>query len=195
MKFSLIFPNPYTNNTNLCCSYNIYENVYRTYYENKSKLEEMAHYDKLTGLFNRHYLLSYMHDITYDQFKNYWIAIIDIDDFKKINDTYGHNAGDYILKSVADIIKNYLPESIICRWGGEEFLILASGDKIHASKLDDMRKEISETVMDFEERKISITVTIGTEMYSDNTSIDKWISLADKKLYTGKNSGKNQVVY
>lgn len=161
----------------------------------ESKLEEMAHCDKLTGLFNRHYLLSYMDEIAQEGFQNYWIAIIDIDNFKKVNDTYGHNGGDFILKSISGIAKEFFSESIVCRWGGEEFIILASGDVVPDSELDDMRKKISGTVMDFEEHKICVTITIGTQRYSDNLSIDKWISMADEKLYEGKNSGKNKVVY
>lgn len=159
------------------------------------ELEEMAHCDKLTGLFNRHYLLSHMDEIAQDGFQNYWIAIIDIDNFKKVNDTYGHNGGDYILKNIADIAGKFFSESTVCRWGGEEFIILASGDKVPDTRLDDMRKKISETVMDFENQRISITITVGTERYSDSYSIDQWISVADKKLYEGKNSGKNKVVY
>lgn len=161
----------------------------------QNELERIAHCDRLTGLFNRHYLLSHMDEIAQDGFQNYWIAIIDIDNFKKVNDTYGHNGGDYILKNVADTAKEFFSESTVCRWGGEEFIILASGDKVPDTRLDDMRKKISETVMNFENQQISITVTAGTERYSDSYSIDQWISVADKKLYEGKNSGKNKVVY
>lgn len=167
----------------------------KTITDAQNELEKIAHCDKLTGLFNRHYLLAHMDEISEKGFDNYWIAILDIDNFKKVNDTYGHNGGDCILKNVASIVEKSFQNCTVCRWGGEEFIILASGNTVSDSCLDNMRQEIADTVTNFENQEIHVTVTVGTERYSEGLSIDKWISMADAKLYKGKNSGKNMVVY
>lgn len=174
----------------------VYMRIYvDTIRKTEAMLEETALCDKLTGLYNRHYLLSFAENYSAVQLKKYWIAILDIDNFKKVNDTYGHNAGDMILKSVAIIAKDTFSDATVCRWGGEEFIIFASSEKISDSKLEDLRIKISENTVTYEDNAISVTVTVGTERYSEGIDIDKWISIADEKLYKGKNSGKNQVVY
>ncbi len=173
----------------------IYMKLYiNTIRNTEQMLEKTANCDKLTGLFNRHYILSYMDSLTEKDLASYSIAILDIDNFKKVNDTYGHNAGDFILKSVADIARDFFSECTVCRWGGEEFVILGPMDTVSETKLDDMRKKIAETVLDYNDNRINVTVTIGTERYSEGIDTDKWISIADEKLYTGKTCGKNKVV-
>lgn len=166
-----------------------------TIVETEIKLSDMALKDKLTGLYNRHYMISSMEEMQKNGFENHWIAILDIDNFKKINDTYGHNCGDYVLKTVASTVHDAFPKCIVCRWGGEEFIVLASKAQVSDTELDNMRQKIADTTMEFENQNIKVTVTVGTERYSDGISADQWISRADAKLYQGKNSGKNKVVY
>lgn len=159
------------------------------------ELEQMAHVDKLTGLYNRHYILSYIEKINPENLNDYWIAILDIDNFKKVNDVYGHNCGDYVLKTVAQNAREVCSGCTVCRWGGEEFIILAPADKCSSLILETLRKSISELQMHFEDKDLRVTATIGTEDYTENYGIDEWISYADQKLYIGKQSGKNKVVY
>ena len=83
----------------------------------------------------------------------------------------------------------------VCRWGGEEFIILAAADKCDSGILEKLRTNIADLRMNYENKDINVTVTIGTEDYSDKYGIDEWISYADQKLYLGKQSGKNKVVY
>ncbi len=160
----------------------------------ENKLEDIALRDKLTGLYNRHYFFSLMSEKSPGDFKNYWIAILDIDNFKEVNDTYGHNCGDYVLKCIAAIVNDCFSDGTVCRWGGEEFIILAQNEKSPVSLLEEMRQIISDNLMIFEENKIRVTVTVGVEQYSENLGIDKWISCADAKLYEGKINGKNKIV-
>ena len=92
-------------------------------YENQ--LKQTALIDRLTGLYNRHYMVGRLESAVKEN-GPHSVAMIDIDDFKKINDRYGHNAGDYVLVNVARILKNICRDCKVSRWGGEEFLILAS---------------------------------------------------------------------
>lgn len=161
----------------------------------EKKLEHIAMFDKLTGLYNRHYLLRKIEELSKDDLSDYWIAILDIDNFKKVNDIYGHNCGDYVLKKVAETTKSLCRECIVCRWGGEEFIVFASSGKCSAEILKTVRYEIDNLMLEFEKQDIHVTVTIGAENYSPDRSVDAWISKADENLYFGKTHGKNQVVY
>ncbi len=161
----------------------------------ESELERLALYDKLTGLHNRHYFLNFSSGLSKERLRKYWIAIIDIDNFKKVNDVYGHNCGDYVLKSVAETISEVCSRCSVCRWGGEEFIILADSGEEENTVLETLRQKIASTELHFEDSTLNVTVTTGTEKYSEGLNIDNWISLADAKLYEGKKSGKNRVVY
>lgn len=162
---------------------------------NETKLSELALKDKLTGLYNRHYLLSFIESISNDDLSKYWLAMLDIDDFKKINDEFGHECGDHVLKQIADIINKLCCNCTVCRWGGEEFIILGSKEFSDIKILSELKNRISEKNISYENNNLNITATIGAENYSKYDNVDKWISAADKKLYTGKNSGKNVVIY
>ena len=156
---------------------------------------EVLH-DKLTGLPNRYYMSSFFASMDHTSSRKcYWIAILDLDDFKAVNDTYGHNCGDYVLVTVADIMKEKGREQELCRWGGEEFLIAGSNDgEDPVQVLQNLREAIAEHVFRYEDIMLHITVTIGMTWFVPNESIDEWIESADKKLYQGKKSGKNCVV-
>ena len=162
--------------------------------DSEEKLENMALIDNLTGLYNRHYLLRTLDQMKIVTPKKHWLALLDIDNFKMINDTYGHLCGDYILRRVSDISKQECKDCIVCRWGGEEFIILPTSDKTDQSILDKLRRRISDENFVFENNNIHITVTIGSAFHNGNMTHDIWISEADKKLYYGKENGKDQVV-
>lgn len=163
-------------------------------YENK--LKDAALIDKLTGLYNRHYMMEKLEKTVYDSGPKF-VTMIDIDDFKKINDRYGHNAGDYILINVARIMREVCKDCDISRWGGEEFLIYSSGN-LRAKGLpmfETLRQRVESEDFVFGEEHIKVTITSGMAEYTSDSSVDKWVNAADDNLYTGKKTGKNKVVY
>ena len=115
------------------------------------------------------------------------IIMTDIDDFKKINDTYGHAAGDIVLEEVSGIIlEDVRDEDCVCRWGGEEILILIRSAQ-------DTAANVAQSI-DIGEEKIAITMTLGVTQYRENDSVDTIVERADRSMYKGKKNGKNQVV-
>ena len=150
--------------------------------------------DELTQINNRYGLFDYLESES-DK-SSLLLALFDIDDFKNINDSYGHVVGDYILKSVAQLTVENLPDSFVCRYGGEEFVVVLKGNNSISfyERLENFRKIIEKEVFEFEKQKIKITITIGAVNNSKDMPLEKWIELADKKMYSGKNSGKNQTV-
>lgn len=158
----------------------------------EKQLTKIALYDKLTGLYNRHFVIDYLNENKPS--KGSWIAILDIDNFKKINDSYGHAAGDYVLSKLAETLTGICSNSIVSRWGGEEFLILCNDASESVDVLEELRKKVSAAPLEYNGESISITVTVGVSFYGGSESIDNWIQDADKKLYYGKNNGKNVVI-
>ena len=161
----------------------------------EDKLTAIAHTDRLTGLYNRHFMMTKLED-TMKGGKPIFVAMSDIDDFKKINDHYGHNAGDYVLRTISQLMKDNCSGSEISRWGGEEFLILSEGEVegVGFEMIERLRKTIEAYDFVFEDQKIPVTITSGIASYRKGNSVDAWINEADEKLYVGKNSGKNKVV-
>ena len=166
--------------------------------ENTS-LEQLANYDPLTKLMNRRSMDIYLRDaIERAEQKGEMLCIImtDIDDFKKINDTYGHAAGDIVLEEVSGIIlEDVRDEDCVCRWGGEEILILIrSAQDTAANVAQRICKDIAASRIDIGEEKIAITMTLGVTQYRENDSVDTIVERADRSMYKGKKNGKNQVV-
>lgn len=160
-------------------------------------LQAQAYTDALTEMYNRHYANMILNQI---QCKNVdhpiSIAMIDIDDFKKINDTYGHDAGDLALKDVANKIKSNIRQSdFVFRWGGEEFLVLLNDINLEKSfeVLDKIRKCVESHIIYYADKTFSVTVTIGVS-WLDNRDICGSIDVCDQKLYEGKRTGKNKIV-
>lgn len=167
---------------------------------NEDRLSKQAEYDALTGLPNRHYIIKHLNKLLENnEAEGYWLAMIDIDNFKSINDTYGHNFGDEALKALAAILKDPKHDVTVCRWGGEEFLIvgrLSEASRVPFDKIDGIRKQVEayELIYQPENKRVPLTVTIGAATYSNEPSIEDWVSIADKRLYVGKYNGKNRVV-
>ena len=152
--------------------------------------------DNLTQIPNRYDLYNYLDSI--DDRKDYLLAIFDIDDFKKINDKYGHLCGDYILKEVADISKGYLYNAFVSRYGGEEFIVIykIEDDVNDVLKIfDDFRIKIQNTEFVYNNTKIHLTITIGIKKYHDDINNETWIEEADENLYEGKKLGKNTIIF
>lgn len=175
----------------------------KTAVKSESILQGLAMQDELTGLYNRHMMKAIL-EVTYEnsnkQNTNFFVAILDIDDFKNVNDTYGHNGGDYVLQQIGKIMRKATEldtlNTIVCRWGGEEFLILQKkyDYKNSYDQIINISNIISETTFLFENKEISVTVSGGFSQYKREYSIDDIIRIADTNLYKAKERGKNCIV-
>ena len=161
----------------------------------EERLTEMAHKDQLTGLFNRHYMMTYLDELYQQMPPEQWAAMIDIDNFKAINDTYGHHGGDHVLLELSRMMSEVCNDCVIARWGGEEFLIVTNGTAQDSALPEVLRRAVDGAEFTFEGRSIPVSITVGVAAYEEGQTIDQWIQAADRKLYSGKNEGKNQVVY
>lgn len=160
----------------------------------EKKIMNQSRTDELTQIANRYALYDYFESETNKS--NLLLALFDIDDFKNINDTYGHVVGDYILKHVAEITSQVLNDGFICRYGGEEFVVVLSENETASffERLEYLRKSIEQEVFKFESLEIHITITIGAIKYSNDFTLEKWVELADKNMYAGKKTGKNRII-
>ncbi len=170
---------------------------------NNSYLYKLAITDSLTGLYTRRYFMqrlerefSRSHRLNY----HFSLFMMDIDFFKKINDTYGHLVGDMILKQLSEIFLESLKEyGITARYGGEEFIsIITEKDKSEALEI---AEKIREKVENFnfkinqDDKTLKITISIGVVTYpTDGNSLNSLIDNADKALYEAKNKGRNKVI-
>lgn len=126
------------------------------------------------------------------------LVVIDIDDFKHINDTYGHTAGDKTLQVIANtIVKNVSKDVFVGRYGGEEFVLIYSRTQVEPLKaeLNKLNKSIARLPFKFKDTKVSITLSIGATHIKADDNIHIAFERADKAMYTAKESGKNQVIY
>ena len=163
-------------------------------------VEALAITDSLTGLYTRRYFFERLNE-ELNRSKKYGLRfsflMIDIDDFKKCNDTHGHLVGDVILKDVSRIIKEGVREiDLVARYGGEEFsIILPETDKNGAMlAAERVRKKIDENVFKAYDEILKVTVSIGVSVYpEDGSDAGEIVERADKALYAAKNSGKNIV--
>ncbi len=170
--------------------------AHKTLEEQNARLDRIAGIDALTGLYNRRSMDKFMKKAAESKI-NYSLIMCDIDDFKKVNDTYGHDAGDIVLKSIADaIIADLRDGDYVCRWGGEEILILATKTSLSAASqvAERIRKRIEKIENIYQDNHIKCTVTFGAAESSEGSAAADIISLADSRLYKGKKSGKNCVI-
>lgn len=152
-----------------------------------------AYHDKLTGLHNR----TLLSQLTFDSDHTY-VAVLDIDDFKKVNDTYGHDVGDLVLRHLSKVLtleSKVNHDLHIMRWGGEEFVLVYNNDKDFLDIVNAIRDDILQSYVDIDSRKIIYRVTIGVANYEDGKDLEELIKVADERLYLGKKSGKNKIVY
>ena len=165
---------------------------------NNQELHREAGTDPLTGLPNRRALLDQIERFrTETPEEHFGIAIADIDFFKKVNDTYGHNCGDYTLKTLAQHFREKAGERYtVCRWGGEEFCFFMPGMNLDQAGAEMMELHISVRKMPlhFGEVDFGITITIGVEENDFESPIDQILDRADRKLYMGKVGGRDRVV-
>lgn len=161
--------------------------------ENKS-LSELANFDQLTGLLTRY---SFYQKIEEQGEKPYVLAMGDLDLFKNINDTYGHNCGDFILREIAEMTsRQFRDDAFICRWGGEEFLIFFPAIPMEEvkSRILALCKAIDKKEFYYKNKVIHITMTFGIQENNGSEGVLSTIEKADKRLYWGKNHGRNNVI-
>lgn len=149
--------------------------------------------DKLTDLKNR-FGFHDDYQTRYRQQHALSIVICDIDFFKKVNDTYGHNAGDAVLIHVAKILSN--GSHNVYRWGGEEFIIVLEDTIIDGAKdiAERIRQDVMNSVCRFEDKEIRVTMSFGCAQLDNKLSIEENIKLADERLYRAKTTGRNKVI-
>ena len=168
----------------------------------RETLQEQSIRDPLTGLHNRRYLEdSLIRELARAKRKTQPLSIIllDIDHFKRVNDTFGHGAGDMVLRRLGLVLQAYVRESdIACRVGGEEFsVLLPEGPlQIATQRAEDIRKAVNELTLEHEEKDLgTVTVSAGVATFPDHgTTADALIRAADQVLYDAKHKGRNRVV-
>ncbi len=164
------------------------------------KLEELSQKDGLTGLLNRRYFtqqfeIELKRSIRYD--KQLSFLLFDLDHFKKVNDIYGHQAGDHTLRIIAQVTQDSMRDTdIVARYGGEEFAVIfpEEGELGAYEAAERLRKIIESKPVDFQNQKIPISISVGvSSLTSKNQTIDDLIREADEALYKSKQNGRNQV--
>lgn len=159
-------------------------------------LEKLASTDPLTGLYNRRSMDIFLSQAVEAE-SHFALIMCDIDNFKKVNDTYGHDFGDVVLKGVAGITADQVKgHGYVCRWGGEEILILINNASEESSFriAENIRRNVANRVFELNEKWIHCSLTIGIALHEELEDVEETITRADYNLYRGKRSGKNTVV-
>ena len=166
------------------------------------RLKEASEKDYLTGIYNRRTFFHFLENLSVlsiRENKPLSFVILDIDHFKKINDTYGHDVGDFVLKKFAEIVLKMTRRSdVFGRYGGEEFCLALPNTDIYGACLlaNKIRSTIAQTIMTFKNEKIisfNVTISAGVSEFSKGMSIDELIKIADNNLYLAKKNGRNCV--
>lgn len=166
------------------------------------KLHGLAALDPLTGLLNRRSIREYLEQKEKEcrdgKLQSLSLALADIDFFKRVNDTYGHECGDVVLQHLADLFEKCIGmKGKSSRWGGEEFLFVF--DNINGDDamiiLDELRRKIQMMEINYRGESIKVTMTFGLGEFDFKKGIDVTICDIDEKLYHGKHSGRNKIVY
>lgn len=166
------------------------------------RFRDMAGKDPLTGLYNRRSTHLYFEE-QWDRYKkgevkSITLVMADIDHFKKVNDTYGHDNGDIVLTTIANTLGKFMRgKGIPSRWGGEEFVLIYvnhNGDEVYTD-LFELQKEISALKFNFNGEEIGVTLTFGVAEQGADADVEATIKEADSKLYLGKEKGRNVIIY
>lgn len=161
----------------------------------QDKISKLAMKDNLTSLYNRNYLMKHI-EILRKKEVPIILAIMDIDKFKNVNDTYGHDFGDVVLKEASNFIKNRLEDDDeIYRWGGEEFVISFTNQDMNMvfEKLNNIREELSNYNITDGVTNLKITASFGLAEFSEGLTLDNCLKSADDGLYKSKENGRNQI--
>ena len=165
----------------------------------QESIRRQVEYDEMTQLYNRRYgdknLLKMKAQMQISGIK-YCVAIGDIDFFKKVNDNYGHEAGDEVLIHVARVLKEQLlANGFVCRWGGEEFLIVIESHTIEQTEhiLQSILDTLRNQTITYQEQQIRVTMSMGLVSVKAEDEIDDILRCADQKLYEAKENGRDQI--
>lgn len=168
--------------------------------EYNNRLMIQANTDILTGLYNRRKAMEYMEELSHKQANSigFSLCICDIDFFKKVNDNYGHDVGDEVLVKISEIFQKEIEKgNFAARWGGEEFLLLfpaCNGDDAR-TKLEEIRSDIKKLHFHVGDMDFGITMTFGLAEYDFMNGFKATIKEADEKLYSGKEQGRDRIVF
>ena len=166
--------------------------------EYNEQLKRQASIDPLTGLNNRRSTIEYLEKLLGTAENAVSICLCDIDFFKRVNDTYGHDVGDVVLKKISETFRKELSNScFLSRWGGEEFLLIfphSNGDEANFA-LDILRNKIKAIVFDGGSESFSISMTFGLVEYDFHSDLTTILKEADEKLYLGKESGRDRIIF
>lgn len=185
----------------------ISKSIFRQYYKEKEnvkkltqQLEDMSFKDPLTTTYNRRFMIEYLQSemkISLEKGTGLSIVMIDIDNFKRLNDTYGHIIGDEVLINLSALLKNACRDGdIVSRYGGEEFLLVFPGaDKQTAiNRAEEIREKVYNATLSNEVlERVSISLGVGNYRYG--MSYERFIEVADTNLYKAKNSGRNRICF
>ena len=170
--------------------------------ESETFLED-SHHDRLTGLKNR---MGFYYDFG-KKYKDYLLAgsgkkmslfICDIDKFKRVNDTYGHNAGDDVLRFTSQLIESFCSDNDgVYRWGGEEFVMIMRDTELEAAvkKAEEIRVKLMGSEINADGTVIKCTMSFGCALFDPFKTIEENISIADERLYTAKDTGRNKICW
>lgn len=173
------------------------ETVYKALKESREKYEFLCYHDALTGLHNRLWFQSLIEHSDERNIKPSAIAILDIDNFKQINDNYGHLNGDVVMRELGQSIVNTLHGSAeLCRWGGDEFLILFHADIDAATVCKRIVNAVRSHEFEFNGKNQYATVSVGLVTAADGSTedINSLVQKADINLYKAKNEGRNRTI-
>ena len=165
----------------------------------EARLEHAATSDPLTGILNRRAMVDQLkyQEARYQRNKNpFVILLIDLDHFKDVNDTYGHDAGDQVLIAVTDHLRQSTrSQDVVSRWGGEEFLILLPGTSLQGGAVlaEKVRQHIEDHIFMVGEQSVRLTLSIGVAEYRFGLTLNGCIKAADAALYRAKRLGRNRV--
>ncbi|MBR1765013.1 MAG: GGDEF domain-containing protein [Ruminococcus sp.] len=186
--------------------------IFSTIYKIKKRLDEvelinkneslsmLAKIDPLSQLFNRRAMIDFLKTIEKSalaKHETYVIVMGDLDGFKRVNDTYGHSCGDEVIKAVSRIMMQSVPtEGYVCRWGGEEllFAIPNSSEEDGERVAESIRAQLAAQRFSSEGRSYYVTITFGVCQCDGSQSYERGLSVADRRLYYGKEHGKNRVI-
>lgn len=165
----------------------------------KEHSEYLASSDHLTGIYNRRYIQSeIMESINLQgDASHFTLALFDIDNFKHVNDTYGHPCGDFVLKKVVELIgASQSEDDVLGRWGGEEFLLFMPRKTINEAHqaVDVMRQTIEDYTFNHCDQSFKLTITCGLSEYLNEEDYLSIFNRVDEALYDGKQTGKNKIV-
>lgn len=165
--------------------------------ETLESLAYMATRDFMTGIYNRRKFFE-LTEKMFDENDNLYAIMIDIDNFKKINDTYGHPFGDSVIQKVVNALKEHiLDDMVFGRIGGEEFAILSIVDSLEILNVlaEDMRKTVELLEFKYHETSVKVTISIGISHKISNDTLDMLLFRADEALYEAKGIGRNRVCF